>query len=303
MRCEGVRARLEALDAGELAAAEAEAVLEHLRSCTACAAARERVAALAGALAEAAPALRRSAPAGVMGAVLREAADGMGVVETALGPMRVAFGPKGIRAVRSALEPEAEFVAWYAGRLGRPPVPREVPAALARAVADAAAGRGDRNAPVDLAAARGFQRTVLETIRRIPPGEARPYGWVAREAGRPRAVRAVGTALARNPVPLLVPCHRVVPASGGIGAYSLGGAGTKRAVLEAEGAPVDEMETLAREGTRYVGCRTTGIYCHPTCRHVRRVSPASRVPLADARAAARAGFRPCKVCRPAAAAA
>lgn len=303
MRCDAVRPRLDALATGELPAAEAAAVRVHLRGCAACAAVRDEVDALTGALADAATSLRRRAPADVLDVVLRETADGVGVVETVIGPMRVAFGPQGIRAVRSALEPEAEFTAWYADRLGRPPVPREVPEPFARAVADAAAGRADRDAPVDLAAARGFQRTVLETIRRIPPGEARPYGWVAREAGRPRAVRAVGTALARNPVPLLVPCHRVVPAQGGIGAYSLGGPGTKRAVLAAEGAPVDEMEKLARDGARYVGCRTTGIYCYPTCRHIRRVSPARRVPLPDARAAARAGYRPCKVCRPAAAAA
>ena len=57
----------------------------------------------------------------------------------------------------------------------------------------------------------------------IPRGEVRPYGWIAAEIGRPKAVRAVGTALGHNPVPLIVPCHRVVRSDGMIGQYSLGG--------------------------------------------------------------------------------
>lgn len=60
--------------------------------------------------------------------------------------------------------------------------------------------------PADLSAAAPFQRKVLEAVRRIPFGEVRSYQWIARRIGHPRAVRAVGTALGRNPVPLLVPC-------------------------------------------------------------------------------------------------
>ena len=69
----------------------------------------------------------------------------------------------------------------------------------------------------------------------IPRGEVRPYGWIAAEIGRPKAVRAVGTALGHNPVPLIVPCHRVVRTDGTIGQYSLGGPGNKRTILSAEG--------------------------------------------------------------------
>ena len=106
----------------------------------------------------------------------------------------------------------------------------------------------------------------------IPRGEVRPYGWIAAEIGRPKAVRAVGTALGHNPVPLIVPCHRVVRSDGMIGQYSLGGPENKRTILAEEGANPDELEALARAGVRYFGSDTTRIYCLPTCRDARRVT-------------------------------
>jgi O-6-methylguanine DNA methyltransferase len=98
-------------------------------------------------------------------------------------------------------------------------------------------GRGDlRDLAVDLRVG-AFERRVLEELRRIPSGETRTYGEIARQIGLPHAARAVGNACAHNPVPLVVPCHRVVPARGGIGRYSAtGGEATKRRILEREGA-------------------------------------------------------------------
>ena len=93
--------------------------------------------------------------------------------------------------------------------------------------------------PVDLSlVAAPFRRAVLQTLHReVHRGEVMTYGTLARHAGNPRAARAVGTACARNPVPLIVPCHRVVPGSGGIGSYG-GGVERKRTLLDLEGAPV-----------------------------------------------------------------
>lgn len=87
-----------------------------------------------------------------------------------------------------------------------------------------------------LASGRGtpFQRAVWRVLRRIPYGEVRTYGWVARALGRPGAARAVGGACGANPWPIIVPCHRVVAAGGALGGYSAGLA-LKRLLLRLEG--------------------------------------------------------------------
>ncbi len=100
-------------------------------------------------------------------------------------------------------------------------------------------GRGNLgDIPLDLQVGP-FEREVLAFLRTLPPGATVTYGEIARLLGRPGASRAVGNACARNPVPVIIPCHRVVPASGGLGAYSGGdGPATKRKLLEREGADV-----------------------------------------------------------------
>nr|MDP9006965.1 methylated-DNA--[protein]-cysteine S-methyltransferase [Actinomycetota bacterium] len=89
--------------------------------------------------------------------------------------------------------------------------------------------------PVDLRLAHGFRRSVLDHLRDIPYGATASYSTVAAAAGSPAAVRAVGSACANNPVPLVVPCHRVVRSDGAIGQY-LGGVETKKALLSLEAA-------------------------------------------------------------------
>lgn len=90
-------------------------------------------------------------------------------------------------------------------------------------------------APVDLRGVAPFQTSVLTACASIPPGTVRPYGWIAETIGNPGSVRAVGTALARNPLPLVVPCHRVVRSDGSIGNYAFG-SDMKREILVHEGA-------------------------------------------------------------------
>lgn len=91
--------------------------------------------------------------------------------------------------------------------------------------------------PLDLTWLTPFQQQVLAKAMEIPRGAVRSYQWVATAIGRPRAVRAVGSALARNPVPLVVPCHRVVPKLGGLGRYSgPNGVRDKAQLLALEGA-------------------------------------------------------------------
>jgi methylated-DNA-[protein]-cysteine S-methyltransferase len=92
----------------------------------------------------------------------------------------------------------------------------------------------------DLARVRGFSRRVLRRTSRIPFGSVATYGEVAAGAGSPRAFRAAGNALGANPVPIVVPCHRVVASGGGLGGYT-GGIERKQALLRLEGAiPPDD---------------------------------------------------------------
>jgi methylated-DNA-[protein]-cysteine S-methyltransferase len=91
--------------------------------------------------------------------------------------------------------------------------------------------------PVDLRRHPPFHRRALSAARRIPYGEVRSYAWLAEAAGNPAASRAAGRAMSRNPLPLVIPCHRVVRADGALGGFG-GGARMKRDLLELEGIRV-----------------------------------------------------------------
>jgi methylated-DNA-[protein]-cysteine S-methyltransferase len=95
-----------------------------------------------------------------------------------------------------------------------------------------------RDVPLDERGIDDFRRSVYAATRAIPAGATRSYGEVARAIGRPEGARDVGAALARNPFPIIVPCHRVVAANGALTGFSApGGLATKRRMLELEGAP------------------------------------------------------------------
>jgi AraC family transcriptional regulator of adaptative response/methylated-DNA-[protein]-cysteine methyltransferase len=120
---------------------------------------------------------------------------------------------------------------------------------LAGLVSDLALGRRRPDAdslPLDVHAT-AFRRRVWEALRRIPAGQTRSYGEIAMEVGAPGAARAVGTACAENPVPIVVPCHRVVAANGKLGGYS-GGLARKRQLLAAEGARVEGVDLADPSG-------------------------------------------------------
>lgn len=241
------------------------------------------------------------APASILAGTLAriEPGDTYFVLDTPLGPVFVAHNDVGLAAVMRAATAH-DFEQTFQAQFGRP-VRQAVapPATLVRTLLRALNG-GERPAlRFDLRGISEFERAVLLKALEIPRGEVRPYAWVAREIGHPGAVRAVGTALGRNPIPLFIPCHRVVRSDGQIGQYGLGGREAKRAMLVAEGAEPDTLEALARAGVRYLGSDTTHIFCLPTCRHARRITPAHRVTFGSENQAVAAGYRPCSVCRPA----
>jgi O-6-methylguanine DNA methyltransferase len=175
------------------------------------------------------------APATILQRVLDEVGlgDQYAELSTALGPVFVAWNRLGVSAVMKT--PTAEdFEQRFAARFKRSPrrAPDGVPP-----------GIGDR---FDLRSVTEFERAVLLKAREIPRGEVRTYGWIAAQIGHPAAVRAVGSALRKNPVPVLIPCHRVVRSDGHIGEYALGGSANKSAILAAEGVRPEAVAQLAR---------------------------------------------------------
>jgi O-6-methylguanine DNA methyltransferase len=251
------------------------------------------------------PALRRlgsvRAPATLLPRVLDATGTGtasFATVPTEIGTLQVAWTGQGIRAAMRDVS-AGDFQQWFADRFGVFPRPAaSVPPSIAAAVRRALNGEGRGALRFDLSGLRPFDQEVLQTALRIPRGEVRPYSWVARRIGRPLAVRAVGSALGRNPIPYLIPCHRVIRADGSLGEYGGGGTAAKRAILRWEGVDAAELESLAHRGIRFLGSDTTRVYCYPTCRHARRITPAHRVPFASAEGARAAGYRACKDCTP-----
>ena len=247
--------------------------------------------------------LRDPAPERLLGAVLTATglADGYVRRPGPLGDVFVAFNEHGISELQLAGDPE-EFERVTSKRLGRPVVAvNQIPAKLGERLDRALAEGRPGKLPVDLRSLTPFQASVLRKTAEIPRGEVRPYGWIATEIGSPGAVRAVGSALARNPIPLVIPCHRVVRSDGRFGDYSLGVPENKPRLLEEEGLDVPRFQRYAARGIRYIGSDTTRIYCHPTCRHARRITEPHLVEFKTGRAATSAGYRACKDCRPLAA--
>jgi O-6-methylguanine DNA methyltransferase len=243
---------------------------------------------------------REKAPRGLLPAVLQrlEVGDFYFRWHSPLGPVFVAYNKKGVSAVMRARSGGA-FERSFRRRFSRPVYPAPEGSRKGwRNEAGWFAAEGRKRIPFDLGPLSPFEQAVLQKALEIPRGEVRPYGWIAREIGRPGAVRAVGTALAKNPVPILIPCHRVVRSDGEIGNYALGGKEKKREILSAEGVDIAELEEMAEAKTRFLGSDTTRIFCYPTCRQAKRISAPHRVFFPSGREARDAGYRPCKLCRP-----
>ncbi len=156
-------------------------------------------------------------------------------LDTPVGRVLIAY--RGATVVRvSRADSERAFVDGLATRYGEPPeADREVPARLRESVLAHIEGKRTYT-NIDLSELTPFQRRVLRATAAVPYGQVRTYGEIAEAVGAPAAARAVGSALARNPAPLLIPCHRVVRAGGELGNYGGGGPEEKRRLLRREGA-------------------------------------------------------------------
>jgi O-6-methylguanine DNA methyltransferase len=145
-----------------------------------------------------------------------------------------------------------------------------------------------------------FRRAVLEAAARVPYGAVTSYAAIARHVGKPEAVRAVAQALRFNPLPIVVPCHRIVGASGMLTGYAGDKLALKRRLLDVEGVPTQAAARdfrVARE-TMYVRAGDDASYCLPTCGDLPSHTLANLTLLASRESVAALGLTPCSDCRP-----
>jgi methylated-DNA-[protein]-cysteine S-methyltransferase len=172
---------------------------------------------------------------------------------------------------------------------------------LARELLDYLAGRRTRlDWPLDLRLVRSeFHREVLRRTAAVPYGAVVSYGGLARDVGRPRAVRAAAQALRWNPVPIVIPCHRVVGTSGLLTGYAGGATTWKQRLLEVEGVPMvrtrDDFRVV--RDAMYVLAPGDTEYCLPSCASVDPFPRGGLLFGSRARAEA-VGLAPCTTCRP-----
>ena len=243
---------------------------------------------------------REKAPASLLPAVLERLGlgDKYWRLESPVGPVYVAHSKAGISMVSRATS-AAAFERRFRERFDRAIAAEgKVAPARVRALIRNVKGEGRQTLRFDLRGLSEFERAVLRKALEIPSGEVRPYSWIAREIGHPDAVRATGSVLAKNPVPLLIPCHRVIRSDGHIGNYSLGGHGAKRRLLEVEGAKPEVLERLAASGVRFLGHAEKKHFCYPTCGGIATLLLSNKVPFGSQQEAVAAGYHPCEDCRP-----
>ena len=169
-----------------------------------------------------------------------------GVTHFLLPEITTARMQKELQLVTAQREPAQKMPAWIARLI------RQIAAHLKGKAQDFSA------IPVFIEKATPFMRAVYDAARRIPAGEVVSYAELARRIKKPGAVRAVGTALGKNPVPLIIPCHRIIAASGKLGGFSAqGGLDAKKMLLHCEGVSVEKPQLMAsaaqwRAGVRFL---------------------------------------------------
>ena len=164
--------------------------------------------------------------------------------------------------------------------------------------------RGDRARlewPLDLRLARSdFHRAVLRATASVPYGAVTSYAGVAGDIGKPSAVRAVAQALRWNPLPIVVPCHRIVGSSGALTGYAGNKLGLKQRLLGVEGVPLlrERRDFRVARDAMYVRDRHDEEYCLPTCGSIASRTLSALTLFASRERAESAGLAPCTTCRP-----
>ena len=156
------------------------------------------------------------------------------VADTPIGPLLLAVTERGLCRISYDPEPEREtetLARTFGVRVLR--APRQLDPVRRELDEYFEGNRRDFDLPLDLRGREGFSRDILERLAKVPYGEVTTYKSLAVEAGNPRAARAVGTIMNRNPIPIVLPCHRVVGSNGSLVGYG-GGLERKRLLLDLE---------------------------------------------------------------------
>ena len=231
--------------------------------------------------------------------LVRRPQAGVGLIASSVGRLLVGVGPHGIAMIHYVRDGADLGTAIAKLRHSFDPVPDETAAA---SVADEvnrfiAGDQAALHSRADLKLVNGpFQKKILERLCEVGAGEIITYQALGAWAGAPRAPRAVGGAMHDNPVPIYVPCHRVIRSDGSLGGYG-GGLDIKRKLLQAEGFSIT-TKGLVADGYAVWGNRGTRIFCRPGCRALARADRSHLLLFRDASRAAQAGMRSCRVCGP-----
>ena len=229
---------------------------------------------------------------------IRRPEAGVGVVNSPLGDLLVAMTGRGIVLAHYLIDGSdlAATLDKVRRQLDLVEDRRAVQAVGAEIRRYLSEGRGLRQ-NIDLRlAVSPFQDKVLRNLQEVPRGAVVSYQALGAAAGAPKGARAVGNAMHNNPVPIYVPCHRVIASNGGLGGYG-GGLSRKLQLLRSEGFFLGDGATRLPDSAVW-GHRGTEIYCRMACRTAARVDRSRILWFADPQCARKAGLRPCKICRP-----
>ena len=163
----------------------------------------------------------------------------LAIIETRIGWIGLAWNSRGLVALNLPRSTRGRARRDLQREYPDGIVHEHAPAEMIRELEEYAAGRRRAfDLPLDWSSIKPFQRAVLQAASTIPFGETRSYGWIAQKIGNPKAARAVGQALGANPIPIVLPCHRVINSNGRLGGYG-GGLPMKVMLLKLEGVALN----------------------------------------------------------------
>jgi methylated-DNA-[protein]-cysteine S-methyltransferase len=307
--CREIEPDLAVVAAGEAGPATAQVVAEHVARCAPCRDELRQYEALEGLVAD----IRQAPLPGVDSTLaraelqtrlsdLRRRLVTFGIFSSPIGPILIARTEQGVSMVEY-LESPAAASSRLARLAGDNAVENEgeIEALFRDLIAYLGGQRRRLDWPLDLRWARGdFQRRVLQATSELPYGAVTSYAHIARDIGAPTATRAVAQALRWNPIPIVIPCHRVIGSSGDLTGYAGNKVSLKQRLLAIEGVRTISAREAMRVERRamYVRYLAETEYCVPTCGALPS-TPLSKLTLFGSREGAEAaGLLPCTSCRP-----